>query len=385
MSDACVQRIDSNDALRLEAVRILHGIFKSHHGCQLDLLTVFKACLMKASSIVEQRQQAEKKAQAEAIATKVKEAQARAAAADATIAAKAKEAQTRAAAADAKQRELAIAAESKRRLGEEAAKAVEPAQARQTEVELGPTPSVEKLRQHAIEKLSSSNRAALSWHHSVIVSTSDKAAESAEPFVTKKAMKKARIEAVKAAEAEQEANRLQRKEAKKERRQAEAAAKVQAEVATREAEVARRASTRIQCAVRRRLAHCRRAELHRRKVQRKCFAVTRAWRHIFGRILRDVQGLSLLLQAANAKLGSSPPALAEISKTRPNSLKTALEAGNWTPLRDSNHHVFKRKVVTSEGVLKTQFTTLAKTPSDFRSNPNSLAKLRGKLEDGIVQ
>lgn len=206
-----------------------------------------------------------------------------------------------------------------------------------------------------------------------------------ETAAAKRALKKARERAVKEAAAAEEAHRLQRKQAKKERRQVDAEAKLCAEMAAKKAEAARPHATRIQCAVRRLLARCQRAELHRRKVQRKCCAAMRMWRHLMCRILRDVQGLRLMLRAARTAALQPLPSSAEVPKSRPSSLKAALVEGNWTQVRNSTHRVFKRAIMTSDGKVETQVTTLANTPSDYRSHTNQLAKLRGKLEEGVEQ
>lgn len=373
------------DDVRNEAMRILHTVLDSR-GCtsQLDLVAVFEACVEKASvlkeSEMEQRNTHERMAATSrnAAAVSHEPAAAQAAWPSAIEAAKAtaeKEAQRRSTLEERKRLQRAERdqlKEQEERLKEEEAAA-----------EAAEHAAAAEAAEHA--EHAKSQRASLSWRHSLDALDMPAAGE---PFVTRRAKKKARAEAVKAAEAEQEAYRQQRKETKKERRHADAAAKMRAEEAAKEAARLTSPAIRLQCAARRRIARCQRAELHRRMAQRKCFAVLRMWRHLLCRILRDVHGLSLLLRAASAvKESSSAFALANAPKCadRPSTLTEALKKGNWTHLRDTNHHVFARKVVTSEGTVKTQFTTLAKTPSDFRSNPNQLAKLRGKLEDGVEQ
>ena len=212
------------------------------------------------------------------------------------------------------------------------------------------------------------------------------------PFVTKlaanKARAKARAEAEKQTLAEHEAFRLQRRNAKKERRQAELSARLLADTCTSPA-------IRIQCAIRRcnarRTARRYRAELHRqglqlqrRNRQLKSLKSVRLWRQLMTRVLRDVQGLSQLLQAASSTL-KKPLPVVKAQKSRPNSLKAALQEGNWTLARDSHHNIYKRRVLMADGQSRIQTTGSAKTPSDFRSNRNQLAKLRGKLDDGVKQ
>ena len=216
------------------------------------------------------------------------------------------------------------------------------------------------------------------------------------PFVTKRATKKARVEADKQAATEKaeaekqtaaksEAFRLQRRDAKKGRRHAELSARLQADTCTSPA-------IRIQCAIRccNARRHC--AELHRQELQLHCrnlqlksLKAVRLWRQLMGHVLRDVQGLSHLLRATSSTLKKPPPIVVKAQKSRPNSLKTALQEGNWTLARDSQHNIYKRKVVMADGQCRIQTTGSAKTPSDFRSDRNQLAKLRGKLDYGVEQ
>lgn len=216
-----------------------------------------------------------------------------------------------------------------------------------------------------------------------------------ERFVTKAAIKKEKERAAKEAAAAEEARKLQRKEAKKERRQAEATAKELAEAAAKEAEKERRAAARearrtrpaairIQCAARRLNARRRCAELHRRKLQSKRFAAVRSWRQLLLGILRDVGGLHRLLLAANPAATKPAAPAEEVRRSRPTTLKEALQDGNWTHVRGNNHDLYKRKAEI-DGRIVTQITTLAKTPSDHRSLPNQLAKMRGKLDEGVTQ
>lgn len=202
------------------------------------------------------------------------------------------------------------------------------------------------------------------------------------PFVTKRAMKKARAEAERQMAAEQEAYRLQRKEAKKERRQADAAAKALAEAAARQAAWARPHATRIQCAVRCKLARSQRAMLHRRKVQHACFAAMRLWRQLMIRVLRGVMGWRLLLSAAarTAALKQQEPssALAEVPRSRPNSLRMALQEGHWTRIRDSNHNVFKRKVMTAAGEARDSQTELKMGGSGVCNDALATARLSSR-------
>ena len=214
-------------------------------------------------------------------------------------------------------------------------------------------------------------------------------------FVTKAAMKKAKERAAKEAAAAEEARKLQRREAKKERRQAEATAKELADAAAKEAERERRAAAkearrtrpatiRIQCAARRFNARRRRAELHSRTLQSKRFAAVRRWRQMLLGLFRDVEGLRRLLLAANSAAKKPAAPTEEARRSRPTTLKEALQDGNWTHVRGVNHNLYKRKAEI-DGQIVTQITTLAKTPSDHRSLPNQLAKMRGKLEEGVTQ
>ena len=215
------------------------------------------------------------------------------------------------------------------------------------------------------------------------------------PFVTKRAAKKARAEADKQAAtekaeaekqtvAEHEAFRLQRRNAKKERRHAELSARLLADTCTSPAIRIQRAIRRCNARRYRAELHCQELQLQRRNLQLKSLKAVRLWRQLMGRVLRDVQGLSYLLQAASSTL-KKPPPVVKAQKSRPNSLKTALQEGNWTLARDSQHNIYKRRVLMADGQSRIQITGLAKTPSDFRSNRNQLAKLRGKLDDGVEQ
>ena len=208
------------------------------------------------------------------------------------------------------------------------------------------------------------------------------------PFVTKRAAKKARAEAEKQAEkqtvAEHEAFRLQRRNAKKERRHAELSARLLVDTCTSPAIRIQRAIRRCNARRYRAELHCQELQLQRRNLQLKSLKAVRLWRQLMGRVLRDVQGLSYLLQAASSTL-KKPPPVVKAQKSRPNSLKTALQEGNWTLLRNSQHNIYKRRVLMADGQSRIQTTGSAKTPSDFRSNRNQLAKLRGKLDDGVEQ
>lgn len=204
----------------------------------------------------------------------------------------------------------------------------------------------------------------------------------------RKAAKKLELaRAAKEEAAKEAARKLERKEAKKERRRADAADKELAEAAAKEAERERRAAAkearrtrpaaiRIQCAARQYSARRLRAELLRRMLQSKRFSALRRWRHLLLGLLRDVEGLRRLLRAAQSAAEGLAVPDEEKRRSRPNSVKEALQDGNWTLVRDSNHNVVRREVVKDDGQLETQTQTIAKTPSDHRTMRNTLASLR---------
>ena len=374
----------SSDALLKEAVRVLYATYDSQlHN---DLVAVFRACAETASH--EQRQEAKKKAEVQQQQAKKRDEEQRQ---QAKKHAEERRQQTKKHAEEQRQRarlEMEVAAADAKKRAQELAAAQAAEQVKAAEQAAAQLKAEFEAARAKLEAPRVDREAA----------RTDKEAQYAEvnasmPFVTKKAMKKARVEAEKEAAAKEEEYKLQRKEAKKERRQAEAAAKAHAEdaekadaiarqVAARKAAIEERATTRIQRAVRGLLARRQRAKLQRRATLGKRFEAMKNWRHLLSFVFRE-QGFSLLLCASHAAAVKTPTAQAELPKSRPGSLKTALKDGNWTHIRGSKHDVYKRMVMTSDGVEKPQYTTLAKTPSDYRSNMNQLAKMRGKLEDGV--